>query len=336
MVAYNKYSREGRIVLTSILRNMSKKNTFTFRSFAETHAVPKSTAHGWLKRSCDLGYHRCTAVQKVGLIMDEITDKNVCYTLKDVISHLHRKTGVTVSESTVSRAMKQSCISKQKVYPYKPVNESVDTLRNTFSSHFGGQTGQTKFHDMISIDECCVYLNCNRKAVWQKRGKKLRMADANHGSRKKLSIIMAIQPTYGVVHWDCVQGNYNKKLFGNFITQLAMKLPKNNAQRDLLMDNVAFHKSAETRVLYKAHGFVPHFTPPYTSEWNPIERAFHILKSSFRKTPPDEITDVARATCCLQVVCTKAITASKISNIYDHVQRQVSANLPLGMNVSIL
>lgn len=51
----------------------------------------------------------------------------------------------------------------------------------------------------------------------------------------------------------------------------------------VVMDNLSSHKGAKTRALIKAAGATLLFLPPYSPEFNPIERAFAKLKALLRK-----------------------------------------------------
>jgi hypothetical protein len=268
-------------------------------------------------------------VERVKKRISSITESKVCRTRDDIRRELANE-GLVVSNSTISRAAKRA-ISKRKVYPFKPVKEGNAELRQTFSGFVGSNPGL--WDDVISLDECAVYLNCNRQAAWYRRGPKLRTRDDNNGSRIKVSVLMAVHPVHGILHSRVISGNYNKVEFGRFIRELHEHIPTTLVKPRLLMDNVAFHKSRETRELYQEFDMEPIFVPPYTSEWNPIERVFHMIKSKFRSTITAKLLeDRSVALKCLsgtiqQIHDTQRV---QISNIYDYVRSIVVAQQPLG------
>ena len=49
------------------------------------------------------------------------------------------------------------------------------------------------------------------------------------------------------------------------------------------MDNLSSHKRASVQVLIEAAGATLRFLPPYSPDFNPIEKAFSRLKAMLRK-----------------------------------------------------
>lgn len=53
----------------------------------------------------------------------------------------------------------------------------------------------------------------------------------------------------------------------------------------VIMDNAAFHKTAETRELFEGSSFHLLYLPPYSPDLNPIEQDFAILKKKRQFMP---------------------------------------------------
>ena len=51
----------------------------------------------------------------------------------------------------------------------------------------------------------------------------------------------------------------------------------------VIMDNLSSHKRASVRELIEAAGATLRFLPPYSPDFNPIEKAFSKLKAMLRK-----------------------------------------------------
>lgn len=51
----------------------------------------------------------------------------------------------------------------------------------------------------------------------------------------------------------------------------------------VIMDNLSSHKRASARERIEAAGATLHFLPPYSPDFNPIEKAFFKLKAMLRK-----------------------------------------------------
>jgi DDE superfamily endonuclease len=306
----------------------------SFREIACSLLIPLSTVHRWYV-SRTQSRSRRGLLERAQECITEVTNTNVCRTLDD-IRRIMAKRGLAVSNSTISRAAARE-VSKRKVYPFKPVNQGITELRESFSKFV--TNNPNLWDDFISIDECAVYLNCNRQSAWYKRGPKLRAKDDNNGSRIKVSLIMAVHPKHGVIHCKVIPGNYNKVEFGGFLRELHEHLPKCMSSPLLLMDNVAFHKSKETTKMYSEFNMRPIFVPPYTSEWNPIERVFHMVKSKFRSLVDVQLLKDRQA--CLHrlsevVRHVHENQIQNISNIYTYVKSIVTAMQPLGRASVIL
>jgi transposase len=60
-------------------------------------------------------------------------------------------------------------------------------------------------------------------------------------------------------------------------------LPAVGPGHTLVMDNAAFHKSEETKILIKNANCQLLFLPPYSPDLNPIEKFWANLKAKIRK-----------------------------------------------------
>ena len=76
-------------------------------------------------------------------------------------------------------------------------------------------------------------------------------------------------------------GSINSHTFHGWIEQDL--LPKLPAKSVLLMDNATFHKKQETLDLIENNGYSVIFLPPYSPDYNPIEKMWALAKSVRRK-----------------------------------------------------
>lgn len=61
-------------------------------------------------------------------------------------------------------------------------------------------------------------------------------------------------------------------------------LPTIGSGKIIIMDNAAFHKSQKTEVIIENAGCKLIFLPPYSPDFNPIEKCWANLKKIIRKT----------------------------------------------------
>jgi transposase len=315
-------SRHGRIVLAQLARDKRHKDRLRYREIASHLSTPLSTVHRWVnppKRTA-----RTLLVEEARRAIGSVIASGLCHTLSDVRGALASSFGIRASRSTLSRAAR-GAFSQRRVYPICSVNPGVHTLRDTFHGYFSSNT--EKWDNIISVDECAIYLHRNRQKLWYRKGCRLRVVQPTNRLRPKLTMLMAVDRG-GVVHWKLMDHNCNKRSFVEFIDELGGKA----LGRDLLMDNVAFHKSVETREAYGRHALTPYFTPPYTSEWNPIERVFSSVKARFANLV-DQHSDTWRA---MHQMGGVVRDVGGLGAVFDHVRGLVTNNLPLGGNSVVM
>lgn len=75
--------------------------------------------------------------------------------------------------------------------------------------------------------------------------------------------------------------NVNADIFTAWVEQdLLPKLPKNAV---IVMDNATFHKRHDTQILIKQAGHTLLYLPPYSPDFNPIEKKWAQIKSLRKK-----------------------------------------------------
>ena len=60
-------------------------------------------------------------------------------------------------------------------------------------------------------------------------------------------------------------------------------LPKLSKRSVVILDNAAFHKRQDTQLLFRDHGHILLYLPPYSPDLNPIERTWAQLKAIRRR-----------------------------------------------------
>jgi len=76
------------------------------------------------------------------------------------------------------------------------------------------------------------------------------------------------------------QGGCNVEVVNTWLQQILLpNIPKGST---LVMDNAAFHKSAQTKEIIETFGCSLLFLPTYSPDMNPIEHCWHTLKSKLR------------------------------------------------------
>lgn len=151
---------------------------------------------------------------------------------------------------------------------------------------------------LIFIDETATNTKLTKRTGWSPCGERYQ-AFAPFGSWKTQTFIAALR-CYGLTAPWIVDAPFNKQIFETYVeTQLAPALSPGDV---VILDNVAFHKSAKARELVKARNAWMLFLPAYSPDLNPIELAFSKLKTLLRKKAArsfDAICEAAGEICDL-------------------------------------
>lgn len=124
-------------------------------------------------------------------------------------------------------------------------------------------------------DECGVEADPRPRRRWVEPGS--RPTIPYSGSHLRRNIIGAVRPLDGALS-ALVFSHCNTDVFQAFLDTLADENPNREGIRQILiMDNASWHKTKSLRW----HHFEPQYLPPYSPDFNPIERFWLRLKNDF-------------------------------------------------------
>lgn len=112
-----------------------------------------------------------------------------------------------------------------------------------------------------------------------RKGERLRMGFP-HGHRKTTTLVAGLR-TSGMVAPMVLDGPINGDWFEAYVRQILV--PELRRGDIVIMDNLSSHKRTSVRELIEAVGATLVFLPPYSPDFNPIEKAFARLKALLRK-----------------------------------------------------
>jgi transposase len=87
--------------------------------------------------------------------------------------------------------------------------------------------------------------------------------------------------TSGMIAPLVLDGPINGELFQHYVDQVLV--PELRPGDIVIMDNLGSHKGAGVRAAIEAAGAALLYLPPYSPDFNPIEKAFSKLKAMLRK-----------------------------------------------------
>jgi transposase len=132
---------------------------------------------------------------------------------------------------------------------------------------------------LIFIDETWTATNMARSHGRCPRGERLRMGFP-HGHRKTTTFVAGLRMT-GMIAPMVLDGPINGDWFEAYVAQVLV--PELKPGDVVIMDNLSSHKRVAVRERIEAAGAALRFLPPYSPDFNPIEKAFSRLKAMLRK-----------------------------------------------------
>jgi transposase len=101
-----------------------------------------------------------------------------------------------------------------------------------------------------------------------------------HGHWKTTTFIAGLRNS-GIIAPFVIDRPVNRAIFEAWVERV---LVPNLRQGDIvIMDNLSSHKGPRVRALIEAAGAALRYLPPYSPDFNPIEKAFAKLKALLRK-----------------------------------------------------
>jgi transposase len=155
---------------------------------------------------------------------------------------------------------------------------------------FDGQTDLDP-ERLVFIDETWASTKMARTHGRCPRGERLRMA-VPHGHWKTTTLVAGLGARGVVAPW-VLDGAINGDAFETYVGKVLV--PELKHGEIVIMDNLSSHKRPEVRALIEATGARVLYLPPYSPDFNPIEKAFAKLKALLRKAAERTVEGLWRA-----------------------------------------
>lgn len=158
--------------------------------------------------------------------------------------------------------------------PEPPNREAWEDLREAFAF---------ELLDLLENPACKVFFGDEAgfegdprpRHKWVKRGS--RPTQAYQGSHVRQNVIGAVNPSTGQLV-SLIVPHCDTAIFQIFLDTMAAEVPKRRGKRVLLvLDNASWHKTKSLRW----HHIEPVYLPPYSPDFNPIERLWQHLKGHY-------------------------------------------------------
>ena len=132
---------------------------------------------------------------------------------------------------------------------------------------------------LVFIDETWASTKMARTHGRAPKGRRLRMS-VPHGHWKTTTFVAGIR-TSGLVAPFVLDGPINRDAFEVYVDKVLV--PDLKPGDVVIMDNLSSHKGPRVREMIEAAGASLLYLPPYSPDFNPIEKAFSKLKALLRK-----------------------------------------------------
>src|SRR3954462_5064854 len=129
------------------------------------------------------------------------------------------------------------------------------------------------------------------------------------GHRKKTTLVAGLRLS-GVTATQLLDSSINGEGFLEYVRQVLV--PALAPGDIVVIDNLSSHKSHPVREAIEAAGAKLLFLPPYSPDFNPIEKAFSKLKALLRKAAERTVSGLHQA--ILRILA--AFTASECANYF--------------------
>ena len=131
---------------------------------------------------------------------------------------------------------------------------------------------------LVFIDETWASTNMARTHGRAPQGRRLR-AGAPHGHWKTTTFTAGLRST-GLIAPFVLDGPINREAFEVYVERVLF--PELKPGDVVIMDNLSSHKGPRVREMIEAAGAKLLHLPPYSPDFNPIEKAFAKLKALLR------------------------------------------------------
>ncbi|KAE8231477.1 hypothetical protein CF326_g3506 [Tilletia indica] len=259
---------DGTVTVSYLDRNgIISKSTFYRHRIRRSEVKRKSTGRPRLLPYSIAEFLHELILRRPALYLDELR------------SILRRITGRSISLSTVHRYLLRGGITLKRAH--RIAQERSARKRAAYEIKIGQyEPSQLVFSDETSYDA--------RDSVRVRaRSKRSRNAvlPRPYTRGKRLSCIAALGIN-GCFASRAVQGSFNEHLFYTYLKNdlLPYMTPFPGPRSVLVLDNASIHHSHRIRILVEdIFNCKLEFLPPYSPDFNPIERAFSKIKASLRR-----------------------------------------------------
>jgi len=187
---------------------------------------------------------------------------------------LREERGLDLSYPTLVRYLHEHDYARRipRPMPEPPDRDAWENQREVFASELVGLLADPRIKVFFG-DEAGFEGDPRPRQRWVKRGS--RPTQPYHGGHVRQNVVGAVNPQDGQLV-SLIVPHSDTEVFQAFLDTMAKEVPAAHGRVVLVLDNASWHKSASLNW----HHIESKFLPPYSPDFNPIERLWQHLKGN--------------------------------------------------------
>ncbi len=253
---------------------------------AEEYSVGSATLTRWLRLERETGSleprehggGRTSPIdEEAEKFLRRLIAKNPDVLISEMVKELKEKLKINTSESAIGRALARMEITRKKkeLLAEEKDTEEADKLR----AEYWKKIQEHDMKSLVFIDESSANLAMVLLYGWGEKGDRVPCSvPFNRG--ENITMLGALNPN-GLTCMMTVNGATDGDVFLVFVRNLLV--PTLSKGQVVVLDNLAAHKVTGVREAIEATGAKLLYLPPYSPEFNPIEKCWSKVKNMLRK-----------------------------------------------------
>jgi len=261
--------------------NYHKKSKLSLRSVAEIFGISKSVLFNWtlnlpLKYNDNKNNYNIITVEMLNFVKRSLC-LNPYQIQTEMLEKINKKFNLDLSLNIIKKILKILNYTKKKA-SRRFYNKDLKKHKHN-KREFKKKIKKINKDDIICLDEVGITRDTYNAFGYCHSTKRLEYYVDINSIRIKRSLIVAISNEKVIQYEVLKDKNVNGEIFKKFIENLT----KNIKNKYILMDNINFHKSKNiVDIIEKSNNKIL-FIPPYSPEFNPIEKVFSVFKAYINK-----------------------------------------------------
>lgn len=261
--------------------NYYRMSNLGLRKVAKVFGISKSTLFNWnINLPLKYTYNEKTSLTITPEILNFLKNslnQNPYQTQKEMIERINKKFNIAISATIIQKILRIINYTKKKAsrkFYNKNLKEHICNKKK-----FKKIVKSSDKNKIICLDEVGITRDTYKVFGYCQSSKRLQYYVDINKLRIKKSLIVAISNKKVVKYEILDNKNVNGEIFLKFIKEITTTYQ----DKIFLMDNVNFHKSKKIiEIIEKSNNKIL-FIPPYSPEFNPIEKLFSVFKNYINK-----------------------------------------------------